>query len=218
MKNKIIFPFKLLLIILLIDACTDKNNYISISGTIEDPNHQIELEDVTVNLYCQKIESGAYSSNFQLVETTTSNQHGEFSFSQPVSYVPAYKLEFEKNNYFNFSEEFNSDIISNSEYFKRYEMYPEGFIKLHIENTFPNNTTDILIYNFSKPELNCNDCCNNTDHKYTGNEVDEYVVCKTYGNQNITIDWFVNENGNPSNFSNDFFIKAFDTTNFNLVY
>ena len=219
MKKKFILLTKLLLMMMLLtNSCKENKNSIIISGIVEDPNHQIRLENVTVNLYSQKIESGAYSSNFQLDETTVTNSRGEFSFSQPLSYTPVFELKFEKDNYFSFSEEFSSEEFTNSEYTNQYEMFPEGYLKLHIKNVYPNFAGDILIYSFPEPELYCNDCCSNSDHKFTGKDIDEYIICKTCGNQDIILNWFVNENGNPSDFSENVFITAFDTTNFLIEY
>lgn len=209
----------LFLAFLLWNCNKNKDNEITISGTLTDPNQQINLQNVNVRLEGQKIESGSYNANFSLLNETSTSTNGTFSFTESMEYIAKYKLIFEKDNYFISEIEINPDNINaGDDYNKTYNMYAVSYFTIRIKNDGPYNSNDRIEYYISTPIPDFDNCCTNNRIKLMGTSVDTTITCTLPGGQDITLEWDINKNNVLHHHQNQVFITPFDTTKYDLFY
>ncbi len=219
-QGKFLFSlFAIIITACLFYSCKKDEDKIIISGKVIDPNQNISVQNVKVELLAQKIESGTWSTNYSLLETDNTVNEGEFYFSIAPIKVSNYRLTFAKENYFNLSVEISPDEVTKNEaYHKTYNVYSEAYLKVHIKNVLPGSPEDYMFYQIKNGTLDCYNCCSDTISEFDGNNVDVTTVCKTYGHQYILIEWNVKENTSLHHYSENVFCNAFDTTSFDIFY
>lgn len=195
-----------------------KENYL-ISGVIIDNRQSINVENVKVNLRGQKMESGSWNSNYNIIETQYTDNSGSFSFDVEADYYSGFKLEFEKSGYFTSEELLNPENLRKGEDYKmNYYIDPEAFISIHIKNNLPYNNSDQISVRISGTLPEGYGCCQDTTGILYGMNVDETTVCKVYGNSVITLNWNIIKNHVSNGYSEDINCPVFDTTYFELSY
>ena len=200
-------------------GCKKHDNNLNIKGNVYDPNLKQYLANVTVVLASSKIEGGTYNPNYQNIASVKTDAGGNFSFEFVEEKVIGYRISLSKSRYFDYSEEISADKLNTGEtYSVSYYLYPQGFIKLHVKNLAPFDENDIISYFFSEGYKNCLDCCGNTPIIGNGILYEETTICKTFGDQNVTISWTVKKNNNLTAHSANIFCPAFDTVSYDLNY
>jgi len=200
-------------------ACKKDKNKIVINGKVFDPNLKTYLSDVIVTISSIRISSGYYNSNYSDIATTTTDNNGNFSFEFEKEKSAGYRFTITKDNYFESIKDIpDADIVAGTPYSPEFYLYPKAYIKLHVQNSAPWNDNDFIAYSYTSGYLSCYQCCTNTTFQGHGQSYDTTLKCKTYGNQNIVINWHVTKMGTDIAYADTVFCDPFDTTFFEILY
>ena len=200
-------------------SCKKEKDKINISGTVYDPNLNTFLANAHVTISASMISSGFYNSNYTDIATTTTDANGVFTFEFEKQKSAGYRIFISKDNYFDNTIDINdADIVPGTPYTPAYNLYPVGYIKLHVKNSTPYDTSDAIRYSYTSGYLACYECCSNMLIKGYGKYYDVTSKCKTYGNQNAIISWSIYKAGYDVAHSDSIFCTAFDTTYYEILY
>ncbi len=221
--NSILQRFGLVFIaaVFIFTACNkDKKNAIHIEGKVYDPNTQEYIAGASVTIAASKLSSGGiFSSGYDNIATTTTDGSGTFIFDFKEEKVAGYEITIAKDHYFGqIIDLTTSDIIAGTTFSPVYDIYPESFIKMNVQNFYPSDTNDHIAYSFSAGWVSCYECCDNTTYQGLGLYYTDTIVCRTYGNQNVTVTYNVTKGGGTVQHTLTHYCNAFDTTKFNILY
>lgn len=204
---------------MLLCSCKKKQHELVMQGRVYDPNTNAYVEGATVVLSASGIESGIFNSNYAEVATATTDASGNFTFNFTEDKVAGYRINVSKNRYFGYTEDINSDeIVSGTPYTPVYNIYPEGFVKLEVENFIAFDSSDHIIYSFSSGYAGCEGCCDNTLLHGYGSDFHDTLICMTHGNQQIGVTWSVTKNNLTTLHNGTFYCNAFDTVYYKINY
>jgi hypothetical protein len=205
----------------IVQSCKKKNDKLTISGLVYNTNENNTMKDVQVILFAQKISNGTFSSNYETIGSGTTGTDGKFSFTLDNIRVLSYRLTFNKFNYFDLIKDLRGDVVSKGgEYKKSYEIYPCAFLKLRIKNVSPYNAQDYMSYrlNFTEDKPTGFECCSDSVSTFHGKNIDIIRKCKTYGNQNIEINWNYTKHNITQIRTTNITCIPFDTSSVELFY
>jgi hypothetical protein len=209
----------LILLLVMFVNCKKKEEKFIISGTLKNPYTNTAITGADVKLSGQKIQSGILNANYNLIESAKTDGSGNFSFTFDVAYYSGYKLEFSKENFISSITEINPDVVQKDEEYKEiYDFFPQAFLRLNITNIFPTSPNDHISYRIINDASGNEGCCSGSFVTFEGPEVNESILCKTYGGHTITIDWIVTEGTNLVNHTHQITIPPFDTVMYSIVY
>jgi hypothetical protein len=214
-----IFLFCVVLSALFMTSCNKDKNQISIEGTVTDPNSGVKVEGVTVVFSSSKITNGVFNSGYTEIGRTTTDASGKFYFEQEEERTSGYRISMSKPGYFTVSKDISgTDIIAGTLFAPTYEIFPVAYIKLHVRNYTPIDENDIISYTFTSGYLGCYECCDNSLRFGYGTNIDEWLKCKTYGNQNVTIGWTVTKIASSMFYNATVYAIAHDTITYEINY
>ncbi len=209
----------LIIFIFLIISCKPNERVITISGTIYDPNIEQLVEGVNVSLYTQSSSGGTFSFTFVKQETTVSDVNGKFSFEHKYNYTTAYKIEFNRNNYFSNSFEFNSEGIPNDDkYEKDFLLYPQAGIRIHVVNQYPFDENDKIKFRIIDWQTQCETCCFTSFHEITGTNINEVIECNVFGEKEYTVEYLTWKNENQNASHRIVFCPAFEASEVEISF
>ncbi len=218
-RIKFLFIILALITLAMHTACKDDKRIISISGIVNDPNFDKQLQEAEVNLFTQKTATGTFTYNFEKIATTQSDENGEFEFHVEFAYNLAFKLVFSKENYFGNTTIFEIEALSdNDTYFNEFDMYPEALIHFHLVNQNPFDNTDKVMYRLINFDVDCDGCCPTAFRTFEGYNIDESFDCLVYGNQEYTIEFITIKNGVSNHPTRVVYCPAFETSNVELIF
>lgn len=218
MKNLIILPLLLILLVIASSCKKDKNKVI-INGSVFDPNSLAYVEGVKISFMASKLSGGTYNSGYVEISNTLSDAQGKFTFEVDEDKVSGYRFFISKPNYFYIVKDYTADQLSAGEaHDLSFNLYPEGYVKLIVENKFPLDTADFIAYSFTNGYVDCDQCCNNVMHHGKGMVYNNTWKCKTFGNQNLTVTYYVTKNFTTNMFTKTFYCNAFDTASCFINY
>jgi hypothetical protein len=219
MKPQLFVIFFLALFIVTGSCRKNKDEDISVRGTVFDPNLNVYVNDAYVTISSIKVQSGIYNSNYQDIETVVTDYNGKFAFDIKKELASSYRIYIRKDNYFSYTVDISPDVLeSGIVYSPTYNLFPEAYIKLHVKNTMPYDSTDFIAYSFTNSNLNCYECCTNNVFKGYGEDYDYTLKCKTNGSQYIKMNWHVTKNGTDISYKDSVFCIAFDTIFYQIYY
>ena len=219
MQNiKILFSVFLIFSILAccISCKKDNKNIIRIAGKVRDPNTNVYVSNAEVVLAASKLSSGGiFSSGYEDIASMTTDNNGTFSCEFAEEKFSGYRITISKDHYFGFTTELTtSDLVAGNTFSPTYSIYPECFVWLEVNNTMPADTNDKIMYGFSSGWVNGPGCCDNSLFYGYGMNFTDTLVCKTFGNQNVTITYNVTKSGQTLGHTLTKYCNAFDTTRF----
>jgi hypothetical protein len=200
-------------------SCKKEKEKININGTVYDPNLKTFLANAHITISASMISSGFYNSNYTDIASTTTDANGAFNFEFDKQKSAGYRVFISKDNYFDNTIDINdADVVPGTPYTAAYNLYPVAYIKLHVKNSTPYDTSDAIRYSYTSGYLTCYECCSNILTKGYGKNYDVTTKCKTYGSQNVMINWSVYKAGYDVAYSDTIFCIPFDTTTYQILY
>ncbi|HOY33170.1 MAG TPA: carboxypeptidase-like regulatory domain-containing protein [Bacteroidales bacterium] len=218
------FRFHIVLYIILLSiivSCNkDKKNTIHIEGRVYDPNTAAYVQGAEVSFAASKLSSGGvFSSGYEVIATTVTDALGTFVFDFVNDKYAGFQIRISKPQYFGlFKDISTSEIVPEITFSPTYNIYPVAYIDLKIRNAMPFDTSDFISYYFSSGWLGGYDCCDNTIMQGHGADFTDTVLCKTHGNQNVTLTYNVTKEGTTLLHTTTLYCPAFDTTYFIINY
>ncbi len=211
--------FTIISLFLLMVSCKPDKRIITISGSIYDPNLEQFIEDVEVTVYTQSSEAGTFNYSFTKAGSTNSDKLGNFSFQIPFEYTLAYRLEFNKENYFSDSYEFQSEVIpADNIYNKEYYLLPQATINIHVINEYPYDENDLIKVRIIDWQEQCEECCFTGLLEFAGTSIDETKDCKLFGEKEYTVEYITWKNGNQNASHKIVYCPAFEVSNVEISF
>lgn len=200
-------------------SCKKDKNKITINGAVYDPDIKTYVSNAHVTISSIRISSGVYNSNYTDIATTITDGSGNFSFEFDKEKSAAYRFYIFKDNYFDNTIDIpDADIVPGTPYAPVFNIHPKAYLKLHVKNSAPWDSDDFIAYFYTSGYLSCYECCSNIMHKGYGQFYDTTSKCKTYGSQNVTINWHVTKMGIDIVYADTVFCTPFDTTFHEILY
>ena len=216
---KLMKHFLLIIFLFLLVSCELDKRVITIEGAVYDPNLEQVVVGVDVSLYTQSGSGGTFNLSFVKQETTVSDENGKFLFEHTYDYTSAYKIEFEKENYFSNSFEFQSEAIPNDDiYNKDFLLYPQAGIKIHIVNQYPFDENDKIKFRIIDWQTQCESCCYTSFHEMIGTNINEVLECNLFGEKEYTVEYLTWKNGNQNASHRIVFCPAFETSDVEISF
>ena len=221
MKKLIIISW-ILLSLFLFTTCKKDNSFkVALSGNVFAPNQNQGVANATVVLSASVISSGTYNSNYNDVASTTTDGSGNYSFNTSVDGKPVgFRVTVLKQGYFYNSVDLSPTLFENdNSYTQNFNLYSEAYLKLQVNNTSPNDSTDRISYYYTtQTPLVCSQCCSENQVTGVGQYYHSNSTCKTYGDQYTKIIWTVIKFGNLNYHSDSVYCSSFDTAQYIINY
>jgi len=207
----------IILVFLFLVSCKKKPETLYISGVVRQNNTET-VSDAKVKLYTQQIVNNTWSAAYSVLESTSSDDNGNFQFLiEDFAYVN-FKIEVSKENHYAEFIEFTKNNFSGNKYFNEFNIYPFGCLQIHIKNSAPVNTQDYMSYQLLGDMPSTFQAGSDSIFYFNGNSVDTTKTCKVYGNYNILINWSTFKSNILKEYSDTIYIFANDTTCYDLFY
>lgn len=206
------FQIILIVIISLNFGCKKKGKAsFTIKGVITDGTFSTPLSNAEVYLY----ETIAGQSTSSLIEQTTTNSFGEYSFTFSRNKAESYFLSTSKLNYFPLEETiYFSDLTIEQDNVRNYTTTALSWVRLRFENISP-SPSDVLQYSRQLGKINCSTCCP-SGLNYLYGAVDTTIYCVNDGNTTYQYQYAVQ--GTTNNGVRSVTSVAFDTSEIFLQY
>ncbi len=176
---------------LSLTACKKKELEFTIRGTVTDATFQQGLSGATVKLYKQTISSSAET----LIQTTNTDGSGAYSFTFKRDQSESYRVEIQKNNYFDGGGEILfSSLSTEDDNIRNYSTTAKSWVRLVFQNVAPAGPSDEIIFSPSQGKTGCAECCTSAARTLTG-VVDTFFVCINDGNATYSYSYNVSGSG-----------------------
>jgi hypothetical protein len=187
---------------------------------VNDPNTNVNVEGVSVVLSGSKLSSGGiFSSGYADIVSMTTDASGAFSCQFKEDKYAGYRITISKDHYFGYTQDLTtSDLVAGNTFSPTYSIYPECFIRMEVRNIIPFDSNDHILFGFTTGSVSCYECCDNTLYHGYGMNYEDNIICKTHGNQNVTLTYNVTKQGITTLHTITHYCAAFDTTKFNVNY
>ncbi len=217
--NLIALLFLLTAITLTGPGCNKDDDHIKIDGTVTDPALSIPVQEAEVYLYGKVFEGGHFNPTSSVITAVTTDEQGKFNINIKQVKASNFELVVEKNQYFTYTKSLSTqDISSGKSYTASVNLHPEGWLHLHVQNTNPYNSSDLITYRILSDNPSCPDCCNSTYLQGQGKTYNVESYCRSKGKTTVSIVWNVHKGGNSKADSAFVVLPVFDTAYYHLAY
>jgi hypothetical protein len=218
-RNTTVFYLAIILMLAGILSGCRKEETIVISGLMFDPNQEIPVGQVKVELWTQEIEGGIFSANYVLYETVNTGNDGMFIFNPEKKNYTGIRLIFSKEGYYGWEADVNIDKVNQEKsHYAEYQLLPEARLRIRVKNTQPFDADDYFEFRILNGYTSCAECCKGEKYQFTGSGIDQTIDCRSAGHQDILIQWSKRKNNEQVIKTESFFIEAFKTTEINFNY
>jgi hypothetical protein len=208
-----------LLLACIVFACKkEEDKALIITGRIIDGNQNKAVTDAEVTFWVSRMQNGTYNPDLIELSKVNTDASGNYSFNITKEKDAAYRITIDKANYYSQLIDINADDLPAGNHVLNYNILPVAYFKLHVKNVNSFDVTDLILYNINGNHPSLANCCNNGSNSGLGYSFDKTQICKTYGAQNIKVEWTVKRNGFSTSFDSTIYCIPFDTTTFNLNY
>jgi|OM-RGC.v1.014300920 hypothetical protein len=207
------------LVFFLCFSCNkEADNIIEISGLIVDRINNSPINNVDILLEKKDFGGTTFSNSFDELETTTTNNYGEYEFSFQNSNTVEYRITVSKDGFFSDQTVINPDLLSLEQVnVFDFEIYSSSYLILNLINNSPFNNNDEIILNSDLISSVVGSCFTNV-LSLSGTAVDTTIECAVYGNQMVTFDYFVTKDNFTNSYSDSVFCSAGDTLTKYIFY
>lgn len=165
------------------------------SGKLTDMTTKTPVSGAEVSLYYSEVSSGVLNPEFKLLETTNTDQSGNYNFSFESKVFYKFRLIFKKNGYHSRSIDFDPENIA-ANYEKNETIAKESYLKMIISSK--PETDHTLSVHVKDINSLCDFCCSGPFY-FSGQGINETLTCYTVGGEKVTVEAFEkDEYGNNS--------------------
>jgi hypothetical protein len=215
--QKLLVTSLAILLLMLYGCRKEKKDFmLDITGTLSEGFSNQPLEKAKVSLYVKEITGSMYSGMFRKKEETETDAQGNFSFRFDRGDAVEYRLEYSKDGYFSFEQDFDSNSLKPDKPFSTTaEIFTKSTVSIYLSRSNSNGNGYFRANGRSKSNL---ECCGAFTITSTL-DVDTLIVREIYGNQYYYISHLLatppqdNLTGNDS-----VFCPAFQSVNYSIQY
>ena len=205
---------------LLLNSCKkeDQTPDLTIAGKILDSTTGAAVGSASVRLSQKVVSEGTFSSIFQPIATVNSSSSGRFEFTFPREAATEYRLEVEKDNFFNRTIYINPDNVTiGSAYTSNVGIAPMAWAKWVLFNQNPVASDDEVSFQYLNANFSCA-CCTNEESSFMGMNVNESGKCLLEGNFNLKYRYTVHKDTLNLSVIDSVVCAPFDTTFITINY
>ena len=176
----------ILLIGFLIGSCQKNAGIFEISGTVTDLSSSSGLENCKLYLYSYPVGTGEEL----LTDSTFTQNDGSYTFSFERAQMEKYKIELEKDGYFEGEEIIYFSALTLEEVNTvNLETYGKSWVGIRLKNNSP-QIEDHFRYIKQEGKTNCSECCPAEEQNFYG-DLDTTIYCANNANENYSIMYWV---------------------------
>ena len=176
----------ILLIGFLIGSCQKNAGIFEISGTVTDLSSSSGLENCKLYLYSYPVGTGEEL----LTDSTFTQNDGSYTFSFKRAQMEKYKIELEKDGYFEGEEIIYFSALTLEEVNTvNLETYGKSWVGIRLKNNSP-QIEDHFRYIKQEGKTNCSECCPTEEQNFYG-DLDTTIYCANNANENYSIMYWV---------------------------
>ena len=176
----------ILLIGFLIGSCQKNAGIFEISGTVTDLSSSSGLENCKLYLYSYPVGTGEEL----LTDSTFTQNDGSYAFSFERAQMEKYKIELEKDGYFEGEEIIYFSALTLEEVNTvNLETYGKSWVGIRLKNNSP-QIEDHFRYIKQEGKTNCSECCPAEEQNFYG-DLDTTIYCANNANENYSIMYWV---------------------------
>lgn len=176
----------ILLIGILIGSCQKNAGIFEISGTVTDLSSSSGLENCKLYLYSYPVGTGEEL----LTDSTFTQNDGSYTFSFERAQMEKYKIELEKDGYFEGEEIIYFSALTLEEVNTvDLETYGKSWVGIRLKNNSP-QIEDHFRYIKQEGKTNCSECCPTEEQNFYG-DLDTTIYCANNANENYSIMYWV---------------------------
>ena len=176
----------ILLIGILIGSCQKNAGIFEISGTVTDLSSSSGLENCKLYLYSYPVGTGEEL----LTDSTFTQNDGSYTFSFERAQMEKYKIELEKDGYFEGEEIIYFSALTLEEVNTvNLETYGKSWVGIRLKNNSP-QIEDHFRYIKQEGKTNCSECCPAEEQNFYG-DLDTTIYCANNANENYSIMYWV---------------------------
>ncbi len=176
----------ILLIGFLIGSCQKNAGIFEISGTVTDLSSSSGLENCKLYLYSYPVGTGEEL----LTDSTFTQNDGSYTFSFERAQMEKYKIELEKDGYFEGEEIIYFSALTLEEVNTvNLETYGKSWVGIRLKNNSP-QIEDHFRYIKQEGKTNCSECCPTEEQNFYG-DLDTTIYCANNANENYSIMYWV---------------------------
>ena len=176
----------ILLIGFLIGSCQKNAGIFEISGTVTDLSSSSGLENCKLYLYSYPVGTGEEL----LTDSTFTQNDGSYTFSFERAQMEKYKIELEKDGYFEGDEIIYFSALTLEEVNTvDLETYGKSWVGIRLKNNSP-QIEDHFRYIKQEGKTNCSECCPTEEQNFYG-DLDTTIYCANNANENYSIMYWV---------------------------
>ena len=207
------------LVFLVLSCKKDKKANIELSGSISDGVNGGGVSGVTVTLSYRQYQNGVASSAFTTIGTYVTSSDGNYSFSFEKPSAILYRIQLNRSDYFESSEEINPDLLTTqNQNTRNYTLFPSASFKILMTNTSPFNSQDQIVFQNLSEASSCASCCNNSIKIFNGMTVDTSLTCTRYGDKYVRFQWIVTKNTVFNTYTDSVFCPKGQLTSYQINY
>ena len=170
----------------LIGACQKNAGIFEISGTVTDLSSSSGLENCKLYLYSYPVGTGEEL----LTDSTFTQNDGSYTFSFERAQMEKYKIELEKDGYFEGEEIIYFSALTLEEVNTvNLETYGKSWVGIRLKNNSP-QIEDHFRYIKQEGKTNCSECCPAEEQNFYG-DLDTTIYCANNANENYSIMYWV---------------------------
>lgn len=205
------FFFTLLLFSLI--ACNKNNESdLRIQGRVADSRNNSGLGNVEVTLEEQVLADGVLNASFQQAAQVSTASDGSYELVFERKNALVYRVEYERNGYFDRTIEINPDDVRPGEPVTRnLAMVPEAFFEVRLWNTGGNGMESELRFRNLDGNFGCA-CCTTDWVVIDGTTADTSFTCALHGDFMMHFTYEIMQPGFDTTIVDSVFCPAFQTS------
>jgi hypothetical protein len=203
----------------LASGCKKDDDKIIIDGMITDPAQSLPVEGADVYLYGKLFEGGMFNPDPSVITVVTTGADGKFLIKIGQVKASDFEIRVEKEHYFPFTEVLSGNqIAAGKTYTPAYNLHPEGWLQLRVQNTNPYSSADLIAYKIESDNPSCSSCCNSNYVQGQGTLYDLTTTCRSKGGKNVLVIYNVHKAGHSKIDSAVILLPVFDTVYYHLKF
>jgi hypothetical protein len=202
---------------LLFSCKKDEANY-ALEGVVTHARTGEPLPVTYVSVQKQSVSNGTFGASYSTAATDVTNGSGHYQMSWSRENFASLKFTADRENYIRREIDLNIDNFTDGRTVTlNASLYPEAFVSVHIQNTGPASTSDILNFTFTNAQFDCA-CCNNGWKVFEGATVDTTFQCRLYGDMWLKYQKVIITQSGDTLVSDSVYCPAFETTPIGITY
>ncbi len=186
----------ILLIAFAFISCKKKTEKDIVNGVVTDIADNHAVSGATVEIQAKLIEASTYQSAFTTLAYEVTDASGNYNLEFDRERATSYRIRVSFSGYLTTEYEFSPDLLEGGSYSHSFSLPANGWITVHILNSFPYDVTDEFTFKFLNIPQGIPNTCSSTQFYFPGIVDDTIPVCFVPGGLNLVIEKNLQQDSN----------------------